>query len=143
MTIARRHKYAISAFFAAVFATVFMVAAGGAAQAFQVYTPDQMANGIGVRGGVGFTDTQDDLDAESKSQFSISSGSSNSSSLFGGNSAGYSNWYGRQDTGGRTYGDDRSSNYQNCSSSATSSQVGMLNAFGSGNNGSYPCQRFR
>jgi len=143
MTFIGRQKIAVSALFATLFAAAFILVAGGAAQAFQVYTPDQLANGIGVRGGIGFTDTMDDLDATTNSRFSISTGSSSGSSLFGGNSAGYNNWYGRQDTGGRTYGDDRSSNYQNCSNSATSSQIGMLNAFGSGNNGSYPCQRFR
>jgi hypothetical protein len=138
MTFVGRQKFAVSALFAAV----FLLVAAGAAQAFQVYTPDQLANGIGVRGGAGFTDTTSDLGAESKTHFSISSGSSNNSSPFSGNSAGYSNWYGRQDTAGRSYTDDQNSGYQNCAP-ATNSQVGMLNAFGSGHNGSYPCQRFR
>ena len=113
----------------------------GAAQAFQVYTPDQLENGIGVRGGLGFKDAFPEETQGFKTEFNVSSGARDSSSIFGGQRSEFNNWYGRPDGGGRNFGDDRTSNNQNCASA--DSQVGMLNAFGSGTGGVYPCQRFR
>jgi hypothetical protein len=117
--------------------------ATGSAQAFQVYTPDQLENGIGVRGGVGFKDTMAEPNTGPKFEFRASTGmrGNDSSMMFGGRSSDYTNWYGRKDTGGRSYGDQRNSNYQSCTGS--DSQVGMLNSFGGGTSGAYPCQRFR
>jgi len=113
------------------------------AQAFQVYTPDQLENGIGVRGSIGFKDTMADQPTGPTFEFRASTGmrGNDSSLMFGGRPSDYNNWYGRQDTGGRSYRDQRNTNYQSCT--GTDSQVGMLNAFGSGSSGAYPCQRFR
>ena len=112
----------------------------GTAQAFQVFTEDQLANGLGVRGGMAFTDLMPEEDSNFQVEFSATDRAGmNSNSFFGGYSE-YNNWWGRRDGGGRNYG-DRKSNWQNCSN--TDSQVGMLNAFGNGSSGAYPCQRFR
>jgi hypothetical protein len=109
-------------------------------QAFQVFTQDQLANGIGVRGGMGFTDLMPEEESNFQVEFSAADRvGMNRTSLFGGYSD-QNNWWGRRDGGGRNYG-DRKTNWQSCGS--TDSQVGMLNAFGSGSGGSYPCQRFR
>jgi len=113
----------------------------GTAQAFQVYTPDQLENGIGVRGNLGFKDTYPEETQGFKTEFNVSAGARNSSSFLGGLPSDNNNWYGRPDGGGRNFGDDRSSNNQNCAS--LDSQIGMLNAFGRSSGGSYPCQRFR
>ena len=130
----------IAAFFALT--CLSLVFATDSTQAFQVYTADQLANGIGVRSSLGFMDTEAEEPSGLQMEFRTSNGAvgqGNASGLFGGYDEG-NNWYGRQDSGGRSYG-DRTSNYQNCSNK--DSQVGMLNAFGSNSGGSYPCQRFR
>ena len=125
----------------AIFASFALV--DGEAQAFQVYSADQLENGIGVRGGVGFKDNYAEETQGLQMHFHTSNGSvnrGNAANMFGGYYEG-NNWYGRQDSGGRSFGDRRDTSWQNCSN--VDSQVGMLNAFGSGHGGSYPCQRFR
>ena len=110
------------------------------AQAFQVLSEDQLANGIGVRGGIGFKDTFE----QPTSPFTVEFNAAPSSS-FGSSQSNYSNtpnWYGRSDGGGRYFGDS-TSNHQNCGGGGgEQSNVSMLYSLNNGG-GAYPCQRFR